>query len=551
MNSLSQLGRQLLSIWKQLGLNQKISVLVAATAVLVALGGIGFWSSRVDYALLYGKLDDAEAAKVVAVLDEMKVPHKIGQGGGSIYVPNDKVHLTRMQLASRGIPRGEGVGFEIFDKPNFGISDFVQRANYLRAIQGELSRTISQLDEIEAARVMIVMPENRLLTDNTKRPTASVFVRTKGHSALQPSAVNSIRFLVANSVEGLTANNVTVVDNRGNVLSENSESDSVAGLTTSQLSARCNLEQYLAKKAEGLLEAVLGPGQAVVRVSAEINLDTLTRSEEKFDPDGQVARMTTLNDESTDTTTASAAGGVPGVAVNIGAETNSTSAGPVNLSRTKKKITDNQYEINKITSNMTQLAGGLRRVSAAVFVATRYEGTGKDRKAVPRQQDELEKLRRIVQSALGLQPNGDSTRKDEITLEEMPFIDQLADTTQDPGREAQKQFWWTQAQKLGYPALAVGVVIVFLRLLKRTPVASLPVSGGFAADATGDANFADDGGCGSGRFPPGWQRPGSPRVMTVETLNQLVRENPASVSQAIQNWLNGGTPTHSEHGHTR
>src|SRR5713226_6048586 len=217
--TLTLLGRQLLGIWKQLGLNQRISVVLATTVVGVALFSLAFWSSRVDYALLYGKLDDAEAAKVIGVLDELKVPHKVGQAGGAIYVARDKVHLMRMQLASKGIPRGEGVGFEIFDKPNFGISDFVQRANYLRALQGELARTIGQLDEIEAARVMIVLPENRLLADNQKQPTASVFVRTRGNSPLAGSSVNSIRFLVANSVEGLSANHVTVVDNKGNVLS--------------------------------------------------------------------------------------------------------------------------------------------------------------------------------------------------------------------------------------------------------------------------------------------------------------------------------------------
>src|SRR6266581_3728800 len=323
--NLALLGRQLLGIWKQLGLNQRISVVLAAIIVTIALGSLAFWSSRVDYALLYGKLDDAEAAKVIAVLDETKVPHKVGQSGGAIYVPRDQVHLMRMQLASKGIPRGDGVGFEIFDKANFGISDFVQRANYVRALQGELARTIGQLDEVEAARVMIVLPENRLLLDDHKHPTASVFVRTKGHSPLAPTAVNSIRFLVANSVEGLQANQVTVVDNRGNVLSENSENESLLGLTSSQLAARRNLEQYLGKKAEGMLEAVLGSGQAVVRVAAEINLESLTRTEEKFDPDGQVPRMTTLNDESVDSTTSSGNGGVAGVASNLGTETNSAS----------------------------------------------------------------------------------------------------------------------------------------------------------------------------------------------------------------------------------
>lgn len=326
-DNLRQLGQQLAAIWKQLGVNQRVSVVLGAGVVLAGLVGLSLWSNRPDYALLYGKLEDTEAAKVMAALDDAKVPYQTSRGGAAILVPSDQVHRMRAQLAAKGIPRGGGVGFEIFDKPNFGISDFVQRANYLRAVQGELERTISQIDLVESARVMVVMPENRLLVDSQKKPTASVFIRTTGNGILPASAVNSIRFLVANAVEGLQANSVSVVDNLGNVLSENQEDDSVAGMSNNQLTARRNYEQYLARKAESMLEKVLGPGQAIVRVAAEINWDTVTRTEEKFDPDGQVARSTTLNDETTTTTTSgtgdsnsnggdSNAGGAAGIASN-------------------------------------------------------------------------------------------------------------------------------------------------------------------------------------------------------------------------------------------
>ncbi|HLP76567.1 MAG TPA: flagellar M-ring protein FliF, partial [Candidatus Paceibacterota bacterium] len=133
MNNLSKLGTQLVEIWKQLGVSQRVSVIAATVVVLAGLVSIAFWSSRADYGLLYGKLSDTESAKVIAALDDAKVPYKIGTGGSSIMIPADKVYLMRMQLAGRGIPQGDGVGFEIFDKPNFGISDFVQRANYIRA----------------------------------------------------------------------------------------------------------------------------------------------------------------------------------------------------------------------------------------------------------------------------------------------------------------------------------------------------------------------------------------------------------------------------------
>jgi flagellar M-ring protein FliF len=213
--NLSQLGKQLLDIWGQLGASQRVSVFAATFVLVAGLVAAALWSSHADYGLLYGGLSDAESAKVVAALDDAKIAYKVGSGG-AIMVPQDKVYAMRMQLASKGVPQGEGVGFEIFDKPNFGISDFVQRASYLRALQGELARTIGQLDEVSAARVMIVVPENRLLLDKDKFPTASVFVRVRGSSALSPQTINSIRFLVANSVEGLKASHVAVVDNLGN-----------------------------------------------------------------------------------------------------------------------------------------------------------------------------------------------------------------------------------------------------------------------------------------------------------------------------------------------
>ena len=226
--NLLKLIKQLGDIWGQLGASQRVSVLAATFVLVAGLVATAVWSSRADYGLLYGGLSDTESAKVVAALDDAKVAYKIGSGG-AIMVPADKVYAMRMQLASKGIPQGEGVGFEIFDKPNFGISDFVQRANYLRALQGELSRTIGQLDEVSAARVMIVLPENRLLLDKDKFPTASVFVRVRGNSQLSPQTINSIRFLVANSVEGLQPNQVTVVDYQDDAVGHLDETENGSG----------------------------------------------------------------------------------------------------------------------------------------------------------------------------------------------------------------------------------------------------------------------------------------------------------------------------------
>jgi flagellar M-ring protein FliF len=531
----ARLGRQLQEIWKQLGTSQRVSVVLATGVLAIALVAVAWWSSRTDYALLYGKLSDAEAARVIAALDDAKVAYKIGSVGSSVLVPAEKVHVMRMQLAGKGIPRsGDGVGFEIFDKPNFGISDFVQRANYIRALQGELARTIAQIDEIESARVMVVLPENRLLIDKDKHPTASVFVRLRSNSQLMPQAVNSIRFLVANSVEGLKANFVSIVDNKGNVLSENVENDSLVGLTATQLDARRNLEQYLAKKTEGMLEQVLGPGQAIVRVAAEINFDTIQRTEEKFDPDGQVLKSQTKDETSEDSTTAGNSEGV-GVSANTPSPSNTTAQAnaPVTNLRNKKINGTTEYENSKSTSSVLQAAGGIKHLSAAVTVAAKVEGTGSARKVLNRAPEELEKLRRIVSNILG----ADLTRGDQVTVEEMAFNDQFAtEVTNTLEKQERRDFWWTLAHSLVYPALAIGILGLFLRLFKRASKDAIPIGVPTGRVTTNGHN-------GNGHRPLYAERGAepAPEVVTVEVLNQLIKENPQNMTQAIRGWLERGS----------
>jgi flagellar M-ring protein FliF len=537
MNNFSQIVQQILGVWKQLGINQRISVVLAAGVVVIGLAGLVVFSTRVDYGLLYGRLDDAEAAKVVAFLDDAKVPYKISRGGGSISVPTEKVHLMRMQLAAKGIPRsGDGVGFEILDKPNFGISDFVQRANFLRAVQGELARTISQVDLVESARVMVVMPENRIVVDNMKKPTASVFVKTRGNAPLPPQTVTAIQFLVANSVEGLKPNSVSVVDNSGNMISGNEDEDSLASLSNTQLKATKERELYLAKKAESMLDKVLGPGRAVVRVSAEIDFNTSTVTEERFDPESPVKRMETINDETTDSMTGSpenataginGTGGVPGQQINSNIDTNTTttaSTSPSNTSRTKKKVTNNQYEISKVTTNLTQSAGAIRRLSAAVFIAQNYTNSGTNRVAASRSPKELEDLRKIVQNAIGIQDgtSGASLRRDEIQLLEIPFNDQPAmEIEQKMQKDQDRQFWWNLLRNSIYPILTLAILFIFWRTFKRTPSENIPI--GIPLGEIGSKT-------------PSAKEP----VITVDALNQLIRENPGNMTQAIRSWMGKG-----------
>ena len=207
----------------------------------------------------------------------------------------------------------------------------------------------------------------------------------------------------------------------------------------------------------------------------------------------------------------------------------------MNGSHTRKKVTNASYEINKTTSSILEAAGGLNRISCAVFVAQQYDGKGADRKAVPRTPEELLKIRRIVQSALGIQENGDAKRKDEITLEEMPFNDQIStEMTQQFDQQEKRQYWVDLAQKLVYPVLAIGILFMFWRALKRTATDDIPLG-----IPVGNGN-----GNGNGNAHSHHVRAGSPGsgIVTVEVLNQLIRENPANMSQAVRSWLTRGKP---------
>ncbi|MGB1745019.1 MAG: flagellar basal-body MS-ring/collar protein FliF, partial [Limisphaerales bacterium] len=299
MQAIKELFKQLVGIWKELGLNQKITVSASTLAVIAGVITVLIWSGRTEYSLLYGNLDPVEAGKVTQSLDENNIEYKISGGGGSIYVPRGEVHQMRMKLATQGIPKGEGMGYELLDKNTLGMSDFMQHANYNRAVQGELARTISKFSGIESARVMIVNPENRLLIDPGRHATASVFLTMRGMGRPKAETVSAIQMLVANSVEGLSVDHVSVVDNSGNVLSTHEEEGSLVAVTSGRLRARQELENYLSEKVESMLETVVGNGNVVARVSAKIATDSETITSEIYENQNPITNSVTTSLEQT------------------------------------------------------------------------------------------------------------------------------------------------------------------------------------------------------------------------------------------------------------
>lgn len=565
MDVIQNLFRQIREIWTKLTVAQQVIFGVAALGILGAGAAMTWMGSGTEWRLLYGRLDAAEAGRIITVLEGQKVPHRIASGGSAIQVPADQVHSLRAQLAAKGMPKADGTGFEIFDKPAFGMSDFVQRANYVRAIQGELARTIQQIEGVESSRVMIVLPENRLVIDAQRKATASVFLNVRVPGLLTQEAVSAIRFLVSNAVEGLQVRDVTVVDNYGAVLSEPAEESGSASLVGGQLQQRKNIERYLTEKLRSMFETILGPGQAVVRVSADLSFDAITRTSDYYDPQGSVPKNQTRRQETTDSTSA-VPGGVAGIAANTSTNVN---ASPSQGTRLQKVDQTDDFYVSRSQTNVVVGVGGLKRVSAAVFVNQRFEGQAADRKLVARTSADLDKLKRAAERALGL------TDKDplgEVVVEELPFNEEAQQKeTQRVDRDALWSRGLEFSRILGVVGLSALILLVLWRMLRKGSeellAAGVPVGqliggpqmmlagvpgtavaataaggtgGAPGAEGAGDEEAEDDQEAQEKKkkmkmdFGLSKQRP---ERVTLEVLKDLIRDNPQKMVQAARAWL--------------
>ncbi len=246
-------------------------VVVVAVASILGFGALIALSNRVDYRPLFSNLNSEDAGEIVKKLKDQKVPYRIASDGKAILVPADKVYDLRLSLASDGLPQGGGVGFEIFDRKNFGMTEFVQKLNYQRALQGELARTIMQIAGVEQARVHLAIPEKSLFKDNEKVPTASVVLKMKPGTILRDSEVQGIVHLVASSIEGMDPDQVTLLDSRGKILSRNSPSDATGRMTSTMMETQRSYERNLEDRLQSLLDRAVGEGKSVARVNATLD----------------------------------------------------------------------------------------------------------------------------------------------------------------------------------------------------------------------------------------------------------------------------------------
>lgn len=403
------------------------------TLVATAVGSLAFFyfistgTREGEYRTLYRGLEDAEAAQVVEALTSERIDYRIADGGTAIEVPAARVHEARMRVASRGLPSGNSPGFEIFDQGTFGVTDFVQKVNYHRALQGELARTIEQVEGVEKVRVQLALPQRKaLLRKDERKATASVVVRLRAGFDLEPGQIRGIVHLVASSVEGLDPNQVTLVDNRGRLLAPQSELDPSAGGGPSMLGAARSLERDLEDQVESILERTVGLGRVVAKVNAQVDWTQTEKTEEIFDPNSQIERSTQRETESSSDSTNE--GGVVGIVANSPEASPPAAATGTDSSSSRTSETVN-YELSKTVSRQILPTGTIQRLSVAVLIdgkpvvggAGEAPAEGAEAEEAPAftpwSTDEIAEFEQLAKRAVGFS----AERGDEISVINAPF----------------------------------------------------------------------------------------------------------------------------------
>ncbi len=434
-------------------LRSKVTIGVMFTVLVTLLILVLVWLNQPDYYVLYSGLSPEEAGKVVQYIQGQGVKYKYENNGSTILVPHNKVYDLRLEMANEGIPSDGVVGYEIFDKNNFGMTEYVQQVNYKRALEGELRRTIQQMDEVQAARVHLVMPKEALFKEDQSEPTAAVILKLRGHNSLDKKQIEGIQYLVANSVDKLKPQSVSILDAAGNLLTDETEESMDVAQSSSQYNAQKKLEDYLTKKAQSMLDGVLGYGKSIVRVTADLNFKQVESTQEIYDPASQVIR----SEERTQST-----------------QTSQDTAG-----QSQEHLITN-YEMNKTVQTVTGEIGDIKKLHVAVLIDGKYKDpANKEGKPdyQPRSPQEMQRLGRIVKAAVGY--NG--SRGDQFEISNVQFdMSNNQDQEQEFADMQKKQFWENILGK----GLSVGLVILFMLLLRtvikrsKVIIGDLPLSGG-------------------------------------------------------------------------
>jgi flagellar M-ring protein FliF len=525
----------------------RLMAMIAVTAALI--GFFAFVIMRVttpQMTTLFTDLSLEDSSGIIKDLERQGIPYELRNEGSVILVPRDKVTRLRMKLAEGGLPKGGGVGYEIFDKSDaLGTTSFVQNINHLRALEGELARTIRAIDRIQAARVHLVLPERPLFARETPEPSASIVVRVRG--ALEPQQIRAIRHLVASSVNGLKPQRVSIVDESGQLLADGAGNDVDQAVGDER---HASFEKRMRKQVEDIVSSVVGTGRARVELSADFDYNKITQTSDKFDPEGRVLRSSQTREESSAT-------GVDNGQVTVNNELpgNQQNNNPPNTHDQSKKTEEtNNYEISRTTKTEVTEAGRVNRISVAVLVDGAYSKNDKGELVYKeRSKEELDRIAALVRSAIGFdQKRGDQVEVVNLKFAEAPQIAPIAEPT---GFLGMLQFTKDDVMyviELGVMML-LGLVVLFMvvrplvkKILSSEEIAALTAA--VTAPALED-NSAQTAGVASmsGALIPGInstahaidvaQIQGQVHAQSVHRVGELAERNPNETVSIIRQWL--------------
>ncbi len=495
-----------------------IAAFVAVAALAIPTGG--------PMQVLFSGLDPKDTAPVVSVLESAKIRHEIAADGTLVRVPAADVARARMLLAEQNLPGTGNVGFEIFDHQNLGLSDFAQKVNYRRALQGELERTIAALDPVAGARVHLTLPQRAVFEEDTVLPSASVTVRLRKGRRLSDRQVGAIRHLVAAAVEGLEPSQVTVLDTRGTLLSRGGDD----GAQAAALDARRDLERSLEARLTRLLERTVGVGHAQVTVSAEMDFSRTETTEETYDPEQLSLRSEQVSQVSTGAG-ASGPGGLAGAPANQPGAAATATAGGARGGGTKQLVSDKKYELNRTVVHTIGPAARVKRITVAALVDGTYTASedGSEPVFTPRGEEELAQLKAVLENAVGIDP----ARGDAIKIVSVPFRDVPA-SEDDVPLQAGMPAYLPYAGAGALALLGAAVFVLLRRKQKVNPaeVVSLPaplarveqLSRSNEATSTGDEDAS--------------HAPSLPSADTVrEQVLARTDEDPERAAEIVRMWL--------------
>ncbi len=465
---------QVVKIYREMPISRKIAIGLLIIIMIAGFITMFVWANKVVFKPAYTELSEADASAIVAKLKEMKVPYKLESGGTVILVPVDQVYDVRLSMATEGIPKGAGVGYEIFDQTDFGTTEFVQKINRKRAIEGELARTIRAFDEVKEAKVMIVLPKDSVFVEETKKPSASILLELRND--LEEEKVAAVAHLVASAIEDLTPKLVTIVDTAGRILFDGKSQDDQAKIkekerldeqnfALAQYKYKVGYEKNVADRIQTMLERIVGKDKAIVRVTSDMDFSTSNMSEEIYDPferettfvrskkalaESAQKRFDNKGEPSSVNPIA------PGIQDNADQGTEDVS---------KKSDTVN-YELSRRTLQTVKPMAELKRLSVAAVIDGKYEyktdETGnRVRNYVPRSDTEMQQFNDIVVKAMGY----NEARQDQVSMQSFPFasIDEI-------GQEEPPLKGWRMVQKEYGRTIANVLLIILLFLFVIRPI---------------------------------------------------------------------------------